>query len=399
MKKLLWAILGLFLILLIGAGGGLYRYPYLPEIVEEGFPAPFWPAKGIYVDVTGKPRSFSSSLPVDEKPVSEAGRRLIALLKEKDTDALLAYHKGVLRFAYFRPGLSPDTQFNSYSMAKSLIGYLVLKAIDEGEIGSLDSPIGTYLINLKDERLKALPIRRFLTMKSGLAFEKKHPAKPLAGDAKRPPDKDASNPFTPLARLHIEGLMGVQNFLKLPEAPTYDYHYQNVNTALLGAMLVAIYKKPLNALLSEKIWQPAGAFHAKWRTYTNDGAVTPYCCLFARAADWAKVGIYLSKNGTAGQPFLSPGRSVLMQAGRFPKDDLVKGVYGLHVRHDVLDRTGEPLAGPFTYFVGHKGQLVYMKPENDLVVVRFGRQHTLLHSTLYFVWREIMAREGDASGT
>ena len=41
------------------------------------------------------------------------------------------------------PGFNEKTQFNSYSMAKSLIGYLVLKAIDEGEIDGLDSSIGT----------------------------------------------------------------------------------------------------------------------------------------------------------------------------------------------------------------------------------------------------------------
>ncbi len=394
MKKLLWVFIGLFIASLLVAGGGLYRYPYLPAIVEEGFPAPFWPATGIYVDVSGKPRDFPSAIKASDTPLTEAGEKLRTLLKNSETDALLAYHKGTLRYAYFRPGIKADTRFNSYSMAKSLIGYLVLKAIEEGEIDGLSSPIGDYLLSIKDERLKALPIEQFLTMKSGLLFETKRPPKPLARDAKRVPDKDSSNPFTPLARLHIEGLGGIPDFLKLPEDPNFEYHYQNVNTALLGAMLVAIYKKPLNEILSEKLWKPAGAFRAKWRTYTHDGAVTPYCCLYARAEDWAKVGIYLSRNGTPGQPFLSPERFSLVNATRFPKEKLRDGVYGLHVRHDILDRAGEPLQGPFTYFVGHKGQLVYLKPQEDLVVVRVGRRHTLLHSTLYFLWREIMAREG-----
>lgn len=393
MKKILLILLALVVGLFAAAGVTLYKYPYLPTIAQEGFPAEVWPASGIYVQVTGTPLKWPHLLEADAKPVSKAGEKLNTLLQETQTDALVAYHKGKLKYAYFRPGIVPETQFNSYSMAKSVIGYLVMKAIDEGEIDNLDSEIGEYLLMLDDERLRKMPIRAFLTMRSGLEFEKKNPPKPLANDAKRAPDEKNSNPFTPLARVHIEGVNPILGSLQLPEAPTFDYHYQNVNTALMGAMLTAIYNQPLNEILSEKIWQPAGARHARWRTYTHDGAVTAYCCLFATAEDWAKVGIYLMNNGKPGAPFLAPERNRLMNAPQYPASELQKGIYGLHVRHDILDRAGEPLQGPFTYFLGFGGQLVYMKPEEDLVVVRFGRRHTLLHSTLYYVWREILARE------
>lgn len=398
MKKLVIGLIAVVFGLIVAGGATLYKYPYLPAIVEEGFPAEVWPARGIYVQVTGVPLKWPHLLEADDKPVSEAGEKLKRLMLKTETDALVAYHKGKLKYAYFRPGIVPETQFNSYSMAKSVIGYLVMKAIDEGEIDGLDSKIGEYLLMLNDPKLRDEPIRQFLTMRSGLEFESKNPPKPLANDAKRAPDEKSSNPFTPLARVHIQGLTPILGDLKLPEAPTYDYHYQNVNTALLGAMLSAIYTQPLNEILSEKIWKPSGARHARWRTYTHEGAVTAYCCLFATAEDWAKVGIYLMNNGRINNnktqaPFLAPERNKLMNAEQYSPEELNKGVYGLHVRHDILDRPGEPLQGPFTYFLGFGGQLVYMKPEDDLVVVRFGRRHTLLHSTLYYVWREIMARE------
>ena len=394
MKKFVVRLLAFLLVL-----GGvfavvLYRYPYLPTIVKEGFPSPVWPSSGVYVQVAGVPDSWPRQGIAATPPLSKAGQQLNDLLTRSETDVLLAYHKGQLVYAFFRPGHTDEVKYNSYSMVKSLIGYLVLKAIDEGEIDGLDTPIGTYLIDLEDKKLAALPIRNFLEMKSGLLFEKKKTSAPLAKDGWRPPDKDANNPFTPLARLHIEGLSSVKERLKLPGTPVFEYHYQNVNTALLGAMLVRIYKKPLNEILSLKIWLPAQAFHAHWRTYSHDGAVTPYCCLFAKAEDWAKVGLYLNRTKPARQAFLSPERNKHVMAKTYPAEQLHKGVYGLHVRHDVLDRKGEPLQGPFSYFIGHGGQLVYLKPEDDLVVVRFGRRHTLLHSTLYFLWREILAREG-----
>ncbi len=382
----------------MAGGATLYSYPHLPAIVEEGFPAWKWPARGNYVQVTGVPLKWPKLLAAVDKPVSEAGRKLKDLMVETETDALVAYHKGELKYAYFRPGIVPETQFNSYSMAKSLIGYLVVKAIDEGEVDGLDSEIGEYLLMLDDPGLRKAKIESFLTMRSGLDFEEKKQPRPLAQDAKRPPDKNNANPFTPLARLHVQGLDAVQSELVIKDDATFDYHYQNVNTALMGAMLSAIYTQPLNEILSEKIWKPSGARHARWRTYTHDGTVTAYCCLFATAEDWAKVGIYLSNNGSASAPFLSPEYNKLLNAERYSNAELQKGVYGLHVRHDILDLAGEPLSGPFTYFLGHGGQIVYMKPADDLVVVRFGRRHTLLHSTLYFVWREIMAREKQAGG-
>ena len=59
----------------------------------------------------------------------------------------------------------------------------------------------------------------------------------------------------------------------------------------------------------------------------------------------------------------------------------------------MLDRPGEPLQGPFAYFFGSRGQTVYLMPERDLVVVRFGGKIQLLHSTLYGVGRSLGLRD------
>ncbi len=394
MKKLLIFVLAVIVLGSIAAGGVAYQYPHVIAIAEEGFPATKWPAKGIYVQVTGKPIAWPPKLKPMPPKQGDAARELQQLNTDNQTEALVAYHKGQLKYAYFKEGFDPLTQFNSFSMAKSLIGYLVLKAIDEGEIDSLQSQIGDYLLGFKDKNLREQTIEHFLTMTSGLKIEKKGPPKPLAKDAKRGPDKDASNPFTLLAQLHIEGLAGIRDHLSIADNADLSYHYQNVNTALLGLMLTRIYKKPLNVILSEKIWRPAGAANARWRTYTNEGSVTPYCCLFATVEDWAKVAIYLSKNGTVDEPFLSPSMEKLISAKRYAPSLLREGVYGLHVRHDILDRDGESIKGPFTYFVGHGGQLVYLIPDYDLVIVRFGRKHTLLHSTAYYLWRIINGETG-----
>ena len=55
----------------------------------------------------------------------------------------------------------------------------------------------------------------------------------------------------------------------------------------------------------------------------------------------------------------------------------------------MLDRAGQALQGPFTYLMGQGGQVLYLLPEQQLVVYRAGETVQLLHSTLYGAWNSI----------
>ena len=111
--------------------------------------------------------------------------------------------------------------------------------------------------------------------------------------------------------------------------------------------------------------------------------MSAYCCLYARPYDWLMVGRFLLRNGGKDTPFL---RQHLWQSWILPDlsaETRRAGVYGWQIRHDVLDRAGAGAQGPFAYMMGHGGQVVYLLPGLDAVVVRFGAQPQLLHSTLY----------------
>jgi CubicO group peptidase (beta-lactamase class C family) len=205
----------------------------------------------------------------------------------------------------------------------------------------------------------------------------------MSGVGEKPFEAVPYNPFGPLAKLHALGLEAVLPGLKVSATEQGAFRYQNVNTALLGAMLEELYQVPLSNLLSQKIWQPAGVGEAHWRSYPGSGRTTPYCCLFATAADWALVGRYLMQNGSLAEPFLPDELWRYWIGADIADGARVNGVYRTQMRYDILDRAGEPLSGPFTYFLGQGGQVVYLKPDSDLVVVRFGEGLQLLHSTLY----------------
>jgi CubicO group peptidase (beta-lactamase class C family) len=311
------------------------------------------------------------------------GRRLF---EEKDGKALLIFQGGKLRFEHYAQGFDKASRLNSYSMIKSLVGALVLKAHAEGKIQSLEDPIGAYLPKLGDAGVRAVPIIDFLSMRSGIAFEPEA-VKTMAGGGPKDIEETRINPFGAMARLHMLGLDAVAEGLRAQPKARGSFNYQNINTATLGRLLETVYNKPLDQLLSEKIWAPAGAGTAYWRRYGPGQAVTPYCCLYASPRDWLRIGLFLMGNGTKNRRFLPRPLWREFMGRQLSYNGVKDGHYGLHIYHNVLDRVGEPLQGSFTYMFGSRGQVVYLMPDLDLVVVRFGGQIQLLHSTLYAAWR------------
>ena len=383
-KKLIFAAV------VAGAATVMIWAPYLPRLAYEGFPAPIWPASGSFADVAGSPADPPLTAPAAAAPLDP---KLRALFDGSGAKALLAHEGGKLGIEHYADGVTSKTRFNSYSLVKSLVGALVLKAVADGRLKSLDQPVGDILPDVGDRAFRAVSLRAFLEMRSGVLFEAGG-AKSISGVGAKDLETAFANPFGPLARLHMQGLDEVKH--RLFTTPSPKFNYQNVNTAILGAVLERAYGKPLQTILAENIWKPAGAAPAKWRRYNGGAGISAYCCLYARARDWVKVGRFIAANGRADAPFLPAADWRALLGRNLSKTRLRKGVYGLHVRHDLLDRPGEPLQGGFTYFIGNGGQIVYLMPDKDLVVVRFGDAMQLLHSTLYATWRTL--RSGRRQG-
>lgn len=352
----------------LGAGATALRAPQVLVLAQEGFPGAIWPAAGTYATVDGAdlvaepPAGAAPSAPAKARFDESAGR------------ALLTEQGGVLRTETYGDGITRDTRLNSFSLVKSLVGALVLRAVADHRLEGLDVPLRQVLgPNAPDAT-----VGEALTMTSGLIMA---PEPPKTADTML--DDAGFSPFGPLARIHAYGVEAVMPDLHVDEELRGQFHYQSANTALLGLMLERVYDRPLPQILSELIWTPAGAADAHWRRFPAGDGISAYCCLYARPLDWIRVGRFLLDNGSPGSPFLPEAmwrdfvlRDIDAQARR-------QGAYGDQVRYDVLDRPGEALQGPFTYFLGHGGQMVYLLPEQDAVVVRFGERAQLLHSTLY----------------
>jgi CubicO group peptidase (beta-lactamase class C family) len=355
--------------------------PQLPALILEGYPALVWSGRGHYAEVAGGDGAVRAGPDATQVALDP---RLAATFSESGGRALLVHRDGELALEHYGADTSSDTLLNSFSMAKGLIGALVFRALADGRIASLEQRLDTVLPEAAG--LAPVTIRSLLTMQSGIAFDGG-----VLGAASGKTAEMAPSPFSPLARLHYLGLDPLLATLRLEPGGTPSFNYQNINTALLGAVLERVYGQPLDVLLADKLWQPAGAQPAQWRRTGPTAAVSAYCCLYARARDWIAVGVYLAGNGTPDAPFLPQSLWRDYMGLDVTAAERASDHYGMQVHQNVLDREGESLQGPFTYLFGQGGQTLYLMPERNLVVYRAGDRQQLLHSTLYWAWSSIDA--------
>ncbi len=172
--------------------------------------------------------------------------------------------------------------------------------------------------------------------------------------------------------------------VQLIEADRGAFSYQQLNTTILGRILEELHGQPLDEILRDELAEPAGAGDFRWRLHPGDGRITAYCCLYATAEWWAAILVHLANNG-GDHAILSPEWYGYFLGGDYRDDERHVGQYRSQVRYDILDRDDEQLQGPFLYFAGLDGQVAYLIPDEDLVVVRFGDDYQHLHSTLYLV--------------
>lgn len=168
-------------------------------------------------------------------------------------------------------------------MHKTLMGIFMGIAIDEGQIGSINDPVGRYLPEWRDDPRGAIKLGQLLTMSSGLkqyAF--------------------SINPFSDGMQWLNSG-RSKEAILRTPLAdwaPGTRYDYNNINAELLGIVLERVYRRRYSALLRDKLWVPMGGDRARVHTDTPGGRAFTSCCLAAPAMDWARIGMLLLGGGT-----------------------------------------------------------------------------------------------------
>jgi CubicO group peptidase (beta-lactamase class C family) len=317
----------------------------------------------------------ASSLPagLERKLVINAGgQELDEFLHDTETLAFVVVHKDrLVRERYFG-GSSRETLLTSFSVAKSFVSTLVGIAIDEGLIGSVDDRVTKYLPELaaRDPRFREISLRHLLTMSSGLRYQEGRFLS-LGDDTYTYYGVDLRD--VALKRVRIAGPPGVA------------WEYNNYHPLLLGLVLERTTGTSVSNFMATRLWQPLGAEgDATWNLDSErSGFEKMESGLNARAVDYARFGLLLLHHGEWNGRRIVSGDWVRVATGANTTTDPAY-YYGYRYFWWLdVERQGR------FYAFGKYGQYVYVAPDADAVVVRFGRDWGVDNVTWLAAFREI----------
>jgi CubicO group peptidase (beta-lactamase class C family) len=272
-------------------------------------------------------------------------------LEDNNTVAFLIIKNDTIQYEKYFKGYDNESVVPSFSMAKSVTSILIGCAIDEGLIKSVDEPITNYISELKNNGFEKVTIKHLLQMTSGIRFNESY-VNPF-GDA-------ASFYYGLNLRKEIEKM-------KLKTEPGKKFEYASGNTQLLGLVLErSLKEKTITSYLQEKIWTPLEMeYDASWSIdRKKNGLEKTFCCLNARARDFAKIGrLYKNKGNWNGKQIVSQ-----KWVEESTKLDTSEGSANFYQYQWWLPTPNEDFMAE-----GILGQFVYVNPKKDLIIVRLGK--------------------------
>lgn len=281
-------------------------------------------------------------------------------LKDTKTVAFIIIKNDTIQYEKYFNHYNKESIVPSFSMAKSVNSILIGCAIDEGLIKSVKEPITNYIPELKKNGLENVTIEHLLQMTSGIKFSESY-----------------SNPFGEAANFYYgTNLRKEIKKLKPEAAPGTRFKYVSGDTQLLGLILErALKNKTLSSYLEEKLWIPLEMeYNATWSLdRKKNGLEKTFCCLNARARDFAKIGrLYLNKGNWNGKQIVSA--SWVEQS---TKIDTTNGSVPFYQYQWWIPNS---TSGDFMA-EGILGQFIYVNPQKNLIIVRLGKKEGKINWT------------------
>lgn len=316
--------------------------------------------------VPGKSQDNISSAPpewIDPTGIAEAEQ----YADSTGSVALLIYHQGALRYEKYWPGFDQATRTNPNSMHKTVLGLLVGAAIADGFIDSVDSPASKWITEWQGDDRRDITVRDLLQMSSGIEV-------PIFGTWKSARILFGSD----LAA----GVLGLPNV----KPRGSEFQYSNANSQTLLILLERATGQRYSSYLASRLWQRLGAADAALWMDREGGLPRGFCCLFATARDWLRVGRLFLDGGRVGDDQVVPIDWMIDTVKPAPKNSNFgyqiwlgspPGTERRYNDYTVKAYHSVPFAAEdIIYIDGFGGQRVYIVPSLQLVIVRTGKSTT-----------------------
>jgi CubicO group peptidase (beta-lactamase class C family) len=291
--------------------------------------------------------------------------KLDNFLTESETTAFLVVQDGVLINQWYAQGVDHDSLQTSFSVSKSFLSTLIGIAIGQGKIGSLDDSITNYIPELleRDSRFSAITLKHLITMTSGLEYV------------------DEMSPFSDAADTYYSpNLRATALSAVIVEEPGKTFLYNNYNPLLLGMALERATGQKVTDYMSQVLWAPMGAeADGSWSLDSFfSGFEKMESGLNARPVDFARFGLMVARGGTV------DGRQVVPQ--EWLKEATASNNESVG-NNDFLIQNYKYFwwVYPDNQFAaqGNKGQFIFIAPDQGTVIVRLGREETLMWPMLF----------------
>ena len=246
----------------------LYTYPDIDDLgifesrsIENGQKQE-WPVS---------PKYNKDSLPIETRAVLELNQSVAFLVVKNDS---LVYEE-------YWDHYEPNSLSNSFSVAKSIVGILVGIGADEGKL-NINDPVGKYLPQFSEGKNSSLLIRHLLSMSSGLNW-----------------DESYSSLFSQTTEAYYgKDLRKQMSVLKVEQEPGKVFNYMSCNTEILGLVLEKATGMSISEYASKKLWTRIQAMHQSYWSLDQEGGMEKaYCCFYADARDFARIGQLMLDSG------------------------------------------------------------------------------------------------------
>ncbi|WP_340112700.1 serine hydrolase domain-containing protein [Maribellus mangrovi] len=265
------------------------------------------------------------------------------------TAAFLIIRNDSVIYEYYGEGYSDSTLLNPFSITKAFLTTLTGIAIREGKIKSVDDPVSKYLPEFSDTEIGDVKIRQLLKHTSGIKFNDSQ-LNPLAGNAKYYYGRNLRKYMT---RLELD----------TPEGT--EYKYSSANAQLLAMTIERAVDTTLSAYLESRLWQEIGMqYDGSWSMDRKgeNAMEKAFSGLNSTPIDLAKLGrLYLQK-GKWDNKAIIPKEFVCEATKRDVSE-------GSRLDYQYNFGVGPEKYGSF-FAVGLYGQLVYVYPEEQIIMVR-----------------------------
>lgn len=292
------------------------------------------------------------SFVLDSVYINGTGIELEEYLEDNQTVAFLIIKNDSLIYEkYFNKYQEKDI-VPSFSMAKSFTSLLIGCAIEDGYIESTKESVSNYIPELKANGFDGVTIEHVLNMTTGIDI-----------------DESYINPFGHAAAIYYGRKLRKKVLkYKLKNEPGSQFDYTSGTTQLLGLILERALKGDytITEYFNRKIWQPLEMeFDGSWSIdKKKNGMEKTFCCVNARARDYAKIGRLMFMNGQWNGKTVVPASWVEQSTS-------------------VNDENGSALYYQYQWWIlnehqfmaqGILGQYIYVDRKNDVVIVRLGKK-------------------------